>query len=56
MINVLGITKQNMQQKLLTSIDEEMKKKSSHDQLYGWGKNEYGQLGSSSANYVLNLK
>ena len=39
MINVLGITKPNMQNKLLTSIEEELKKKSNQDQLYGWGKN-----------------
>ena len=52
MINVLGITKQNHQQKFLTSLEDQLKKKSNQDQLYGWGKNEFGQLGSSNANYV----
>jgi alpha-tubulin suppressor-like RCC1 family protein len=34
------------------SIDEYLNKKSNNDRLWGWGKNESGQLGSSSANYV----
>ena len=39
MHNVLGITTQNMQQKFLMSIHENLNKKSNNDQLWGWGKN-----------------
>ena len=39
MVDVLGITKQNMQQKFIMSIEENLKKKSRNEQLYGWGKN-----------------
>lgn len=39
MHNVLGITKQNMQQKFIMSIEENLHKKSNNDKLWGWGKN-----------------
>lgn len=52
MHNVLGITTQNMQQKFLMSIDEHLNKKFTNDQLWGWGRNDTGQLGSSSANVI----
>lgn len=39
MYNVLGITKQNMQQKFLMSINENLGNKPRNDKLYGWGKN-----------------
>lgn len=39
MHNALGITTQNMQQKFLMSIQQNLNKKSSNDQLWGWGKN-----------------
>lgn len=52
MHNVLGITTQNMQQKFIMSIEQNMNKKSNNDQLWGWGKNQSGQLGSSSAVFI----
>ena len=52
MENVLGLTKLNMQQKLILCIEEVVEGKNEYDQLWVWGKNEYGQLGMISANYV----
>jgi hypothetical protein len=48
MNDVLGMTKENLQQKLLMCIEERLRRKSNDDKLWGWGKNESGQLGSSS--------
>jgi alpha-tubulin suppressor-like RCC1 family protein len=52
MNDALGITTQNMQHKLLMCVDEIINRKSNNDQLWGWGRNDNGQLGSSSANFV----
>ena len=43
-----------MQQKLLLCIDDIMEGKGKHqnDQIWVWGKNDFGQLGVSHANYV----
>jgi hypothetical protein len=53
MYSNLGITKQNMQQKFLMLLHEVIENKHKIDTLYGWGKNENGQLGSRNANYVI---
>lgn len=53
MENVLGISKLNMQQKLLLCIEEAVEGRNERDQVWVWGKNDYGQLGLSHANYVL---
>ena len=52
MQKVLGINKLNMQQKLLLCIEEAVEGRNESDQLWVWGKNDYGQLGLSHANYV----
>lgn len=52
MENVLGITKLNMQQKLMLCLEELLEGKNQSDQLWVWGKNEFGQLGTTKANYV----
>jgi hypothetical protein len=39
MENVLGITKLNMQQKLILCIEEVLEGRNECDQLWGWGKN-----------------
>ena len=53
MENNLGITKVNMQQKFLMSIEDHLHhRRFDLDQLWGWGKNEFGQLGSSGANFI----
>jgi hypothetical protein len=46
------MTKENMQQKLLLCIQEVLEGKNQTEQLWVWGKNEFGQLGSTHANYV----
>lgn len=43
----LGITNTNLQQKILLSIEENMKISYDKDLLFGWGKNETGQLGNN---------
>lgn len=52
MENVLGITGVNMQQKMLLSIEKNMKLSYKMDRLWGWGKNDTGQLGNSMANFA----
>lgn len=39
----------NLQQKILLSIEEHMKVSYNKDKLFGWGKNETGQLGNNMA-------
>lgn len=39
MENVLGITNANLQQKMLLSIEQNMKVSYKMDRLHGWGKN-----------------
>jgi len=41
-----------MQQKFLMLLEEVIENKNKVDTLYGWGKNESGQLGSRNANFV----
>ena len=52
MENVLGITNINIQQKILLSIENNKKISYNKDKLYGWGKNQTGQLGNSMAVFV----
>ena len=52
MENVLGITNTNLQQKILLSIEEHRKISYKKDKLFGWGKNETGQLGNNMAIFV----
>lgn len=44
-----------MQQKFLMLLEEVIENKNKEDTLYGWGKNESGQLGSRNANFVFFL-
>jgi hypothetical protein len=52
MENVLGISKLNMQQKFILCIEEVIEGKNEYEQLWVWGKNDWGQLGVAHANYV----
>ncbi len=52
MHNTLGINKPNMQQKFMMELQKIIQNKQKSDQLYGWGKNECGQLASNNSNYV----
>lgn len=53
MENVLGMNKLNMQQKFMLCINEVIQGKNERDQIWVWGKNDYGQLGVTHANYVI---
>lgn len=52
MESVLGMSKLNMQQKFLLCIEEVLEGKNECEQIWVWGKNDYGQLGVTHANYV----
>ena len=52
MEDVLGITSTILQQKILLSIERHQKISYRKDELYGWGKNEAGQLATSMAFFV----
>lgn len=52
MTDVLGITNASHQQKMLLSIEKNQEISYSADELYGWGRNDAGQLGNSMALHV----
>ena len=52
MTDVLGIMNSNLQQKMIMSIQQHQEISYSGDELYGWGRNDSGQLGNSMMQFA----
>lgn len=52
MTDVLGILNSNLQQKMIMSIQQHQEISYQGDELFGWGRNDNGQLGNTMMQFA----